>query len=113
MPSPLHLVAHRATRRFLNFRLGWQLLRHPGVPTGKKVLAVLVGLGVTGALVACEIPLEGVLGLLAPGVGFVADVAIDGAEVFILPVLIATALMPYMARVPVNQPLPTPGSAPR
>lgn len=41
--------------------------------------------------------LEGVLAFLVPVVGVAGDVAIDGAEAVLGPVLVATLLLPYLA----------------
>ncbi|MHB8637634.1 MAG: hypothetical protein ACYC96_14295 [Fimbriimonadaceae bacterium] len=98
MPSPLHLLGHRAARRFLNFKLGWQLFRDPRVPVYTKALALSVGALVTVLLMVCEIPLEGLLGLLIPFAGFAADVMFDGAELILFPLLIAMAILPYLVK---------------
>jgi hypothetical protein len=98
MPSPLHLLGHHAARRFLNFKLGWQLFRSPSVPVYKKGTALLIGVAVTVVLIALEVPLEGLLGLLAPFVGVAADLMIDGAEMLLVPLLIAMAILPYMVK---------------
>ena len=98
MPSPLHLIGRHAARRFLNFRLGWQLFRDPRVSVAKKGAAVSIGIIITLLLIVCEVPLEGLLGLMAPLVGVAADVLVDGAELVLLPLIIAMAILPYMAR---------------
>ena len=98
MPSPLHLIGHHAARRFLNFKLGWQLFRDPQVHMYKKGAALLLGAAITLLLIACEVPLGVLLGFLAPVVGIAADVMIDGAEMVILPLLIATAILPYLVK---------------
>ena len=94
----MHLIGHHAARRFLNFPLGWQLMRDPRVQVSKKAAAVTAGLLITLALLVCEVPLEGVLGLIAPVVGFGADLMIDGAEIALFPLLISLAILPYLVK---------------
>ena len=98
MPSPLHLIGHHAARRFLNFKLGWQLFRDPQVSVVKKGTALLIGAAITILLIVCEVPLGVLLGLLAPVVGVAADLMIDGAEMVLLPLLIAMAILPYLVK---------------
>jgi hypothetical protein len=43
------------------------------------------------------LPFESVFTLLAPVAGAAGDIVIDGAEAVIIPVLVATVLMPYLA----------------
>jgi hypothetical protein len=105
MPSPIHLIGHHAARRFLNFRLGWQLMRDPRVQVGKKAAALMAGLLITLTLLVCEVPLEGLLGLIAPIVGLGADLMIDGAEIVLFPLLISLAILPYLVREPVMIPI--------
>ena len=50
-----------------------------------------------GFIELLEIPLEGVLAVLLPGVGAAGDIAVDGVEAVVVPVLVATLLMPYLA----------------
>jgi hypothetical protein len=98
MPTPLHFIAHKSARRFLNIRLGWQFMRDPNVPVIKKIAALGIGVTLTLVLMALEVPLEGILALIAPLVGAAADIAIDGAEMVILPLLLALAILPMLHR---------------
>ena len=78
----MHLIGHHAARRFLNFKLGWQMFRDPQVPIYTKAAALSVGAVITILLMICEIPLEGLLGLLSSCSASIAvsDVMFDGAE---------------------------------
>jgi hypothetical protein len=81
----------------LDLRLGVALLRDRRVPTGTKALAFAVGLGFFLLLQAAEVPVEGMiavaLGVL--GVGF--DIALNGAEFLVGPLLLTAALLPHVA----------------
>jgi hypothetical protein len=52
---------------------------------------------VAGLIELLQIPVESVLALVLPVVGAAGDVALDGAEAVVLPVLVATLLMPHLA----------------
>ena len=56
-----------------------------------------VGLAVMGIIQLLQVPFESVLAFVLPGVGAAGDVAVDGVEAVVLPVLVATLLMPYLA----------------
>ena len=58
-------------------------------PFGLKFLSLIIGIGATGLLMFFEFPLEGVLAAVLPVLGLVADFAVDGLEVLLVPVLIA------------------------
>jgi hypothetical protein len=60
-------------------------------------MALGAGLVVMGAIQMLQIPLESVLAFVLPGVGAAGDVALDGAEAVVVPVLVATLLMPHLA----------------
>jgi hypothetical protein len=72
------------------------MMRDPRVPITKKVAALGVGIGVTVMLLILQIPLEGILSIVAPFIGLAADVAIDGLEVVALPFLLALAMLPLI-----------------
>jgi hypothetical protein len=81
----------------MNAPLGYALLRDRRVSLRPKLVALGVGLAVLGFVELLQIPLESLLALVLPGVGAAGDIAIDGAEAVIVPVLVATLLMPYLA----------------
>jgi hypothetical protein len=81
----------------MNAHLGYALLRDRRVSLHPKLLALGVGLAVVGVIELLQIPLEGALAFFLPIVGAAGDVALDGAEAVIIPVLVATLLMPHLA----------------
>ena len=81
----------------MNAPLGYALLRDRRVSFRPKVVALGAGLAVAGVIEVLQIPVESVLALFLPIVGAAGDVALDGAEAVIVPVLVATLLMPYLA----------------
>jgi hypothetical protein len=89
--------AHRDRQARMNIPLGYALLRDSRVGLRPKLIALGVGVAVTGLVELLQLPFESVFALLAPVVGAAGDIALDGAEVVILPVLVATALMPRLA----------------
>jgi hypothetical protein len=81
----------------MNAPLGYALLRDRRVPVRAKCVALAVGLAVMGIIQLLQVPFESVLAFVLPGVGAAGDVAVDGVEAVVLPVLVATLLMPYLA----------------
>jgi hypothetical protein len=81
----------------MNAPLGYALLRDRRVSLRPKLVALGVGLAAAGLIELLQIPLESVFALVLPVVGVAGDVAVDGAEAVIIPVLVATLLMPYLA----------------
>jgi hypothetical protein len=81
----------------MNMPLGYALLRDRRVSVRSKLIALTVGLTVTGLVELLQLPFESVFALLVPVAGAASDIVIDGAEVVIIPVLVATVLMPYLA----------------
>jgi hypothetical protein len=81
----------------MNAPLGYALLRDRRVSLRPKFVALGVGLLVMGIIQLLQIPFESILAFVLPGVGAAGDVAVDGAEAVIVPVLVATLLMPYLA----------------
>jgi hypothetical protein len=93
-------IAHSPGRDILikmNAALGYALLRDRRVSLRPKLVALGVGLAAVGFIELLEIPLESVLALLLPAVGAAGDIAVDGVEAVVVPVLVATLLMPYLA----------------
>jgi hypothetical protein len=81
----------------MNIHLGYTLLRDRRISVRSKLIALTVGLAITGLVELLQLPFESVFALLAPVAGAAGDIVIDGAEVVIIPVLVATVLMPYLA----------------
>ncbi|HWD41064.1 MAG TPA: hypothetical protein VG944_19605 [Fimbriimonas sp.] len=94
-----HAVArHAHDRGWLDLRGGFRLLTDRRVSIGPKLASLGIGIAVTAALELFEVPLEAVVAVLLPLVGPVLDLAIDGAEFVLIPLLVASALMPRFAR---------------
>jgi hypothetical protein len=89
------LLAHRLSG-YLDISYGRRLFLDRSVPVKTKMAAMAVGCAATAGLVALEIPLESVMGILLPFVGEVLDVLVDGIEVIVLPMLIASAALPHL-----------------
>lgn len=83
--------------QILDAKLGWTLLRDKRVPMGKKALALALGAGATAALLAAELPLNALVALILPGIGFGLDAIMDSAEVVVGPVLFASLVLPHLA----------------
>ncbi|HYY30240.1 MAG TPA: hypothetical protein VE860_20020 [Chthoniobacterales bacterium] len=81
----------------MNAPLGYALLRDRRVSLRPKLAALGMGLAAAGLMELLQIPLESLFALVLPVVGIAGDVTLDGAEAVVLPVLVATLLMPYLA----------------
>lgn len=90
------LLHHGAKRSRLDIRAGFALARDATTPVSAKLLALAIGAAVTVLMIAFEVPLEGLLGLLIPFVGEAIDLVFDGLEVVVLPVLIGAAVLPLL-----------------
>jgi hypothetical protein len=80
----------------MNVPLGYALLRDRRVSIRSKLLALAGGVALTGMVELLQLPLESVFAFLLPLAGAATDIVIDGAELVVLPVLVATVLMPYL-----------------
>ena len=60
-----------------------------------------------------ELPLEGVLAAILPLIGITGDVALDGVEAVVGPVIIATILLPYLVPPPLVQQIQAEGERTR
>ena len=98
----LNKVVHNHIKEggMFDIRLGYALLRDRRVALSTKLLALAIGAGLTGLLVSMEFSLEAVVAFLLPFVGLVLNVAVDGIEVLICPVLVAVLLLPMLAANP-------------
>ena len=81
----------------MNMTLGYALLRDRRVPIRTKLIALGIGAAGVGAFELIQLPVEGVVAALLPLIGAAGDLALDGAEAVIGPVLIATLLLPHLA----------------
>ena len=81
----------------MNMTLGYALLRDRRVPIRTKLIALGIGAAGVGAIELLQLPVEGVVAALLPLIGAAGDLALDGAEALIGPVLIATLLLPHLA----------------
>lgn len=68
-------------------------MRATDTPFGLKIGSLILGLLGTALLLACEIPLETVLAAALPVFGLVGDLAIDGLEFILVPLLIACSML--------------------
>lgn len=91
--------AHR--RGWLNFRLGFALMRDRRVPILTKLAALASGVTLTAILIAIEFPLESLLGVLVPFLGAGLDLIVDGLEVVALPLLLSSLIIRWMAPKPI------------
>lgn len=81
----------------LDFGLGIALLRDRRVPITAKGLALLLGAGVTAAVIALELPLEGLIAFLVPFIGLAGDAVLDGLEAIAGPVLFGALFLIRLA----------------
>ena len=81
----------------MNMTLGYTLLRDRRVPIRTKLIALGIGAAGVGAIELLQLPIEGVVAALLPFIGAAGDLALDGAEAIIGPVLIATLVLPHIA----------------
>ena len=81
----------------LDVRFGFALMKDGRVPLRSKLMAVLLGAGVTALVEGFEVPVEVVFAALLPILGAAGDVVMDGAEAVAGPILMGTLLLPYLA----------------
>ena len=81
----------------VNLALGYTLLRDRRVSIRAKLIALGIGAAVIGAVEMLQLPIEGVLAAFLPFIGAAGDLALDGAEAIIGPVLIASMVLPRLA----------------
>ena len=67
-------------------------------------MALGIGAACIGALELLQLPLEAVLAGILPLIGITGDIAFDGAEAVVGPVIIATMLLPYLVPPPLVPP---------
>ena len=90
-------VAQGGLQKAFDWRLGMKLMRDGRVPARYKVQAGVLGLLALIALEVLELPIQAALWAFLPLIGFAADFAIDGLELMVVPFLIATVALPFIA----------------
>lgn len=90
-------VGHAQNQGWLDVRLGFALLKDRRVPAVTKLAALGLGLAMTLALEALEVPLEGVFAALVPLLGIALDIVVDGVELLALPFLFGAIFITHMA----------------
>ena len=83
--------------RLVDLGLGLALLRDGRIPVRTKAMAMAIALGLTTGMVALEIPLEGLLAVAVPMLGFAVDMFADGAEETVGTLLICALILPHFA----------------
>jgi hypothetical protein len=76
--------------------LGYALLRDQRVSVRAKLIALGAGAAVITVLELLQIPFETMVAALLPFVGVPGDLALDGAEAVIGPILVACLLLPRL-----------------
>jgi hypothetical protein len=103
-----HAATHAAVKRYARnggrsrTQYGLALFKDPTVPFGSKFLAIATGFALTGILMLLQVPFEIVIGLIIPF--FLDEAAMlmaNGLELLLLPVLIASLVLPRLAPRPV------------
>jgi hypothetical protein len=79
--------------------LGYALLRDQRVPMRAKLIALGAGAAFITVLELLQIPFETIVAALLPFVGVPGDLALDGAEAVIGPILVACLLLPRLTPV--------------
>jgi hypothetical protein len=87
----------------MNMRLGYALLRDRRVPVRTKLIALGIGAASVGCIELLQLPVEGVVAALLPFIGAAGDLALDGAEAIVGPLLIATLILPHLAPAQIVQ----------
>jgi hypothetical protein len=78
-------------------RLGLKLLRDRRVPIKSKLIALGIGAATVAGIELLQLPAESIMAALLPFVGVAGDLAVDGAEAVIGPIVIATLVLPKIA----------------
>ena len=94
---PKAVVGHAHRKGWIDLKLGYALLRDKRVSILTKLAALATGVTLTAVLIAMVVPVEGILALFAPFLGFVLDFAIDGIEFVLFPLVIASIVIRWLA----------------
>ncbi len=99
-------AVHQAVARqsgsggMLDIKLGMALLRDRRVSVFTKLLALGIGAGLIALLIDMEVPMEALLALFLPLIGFALDGIADTLEAVIGPFVIAALLLPHLVPAP-------------
>ena len=114
----IHLLRREATQRVgasktLDWRVGVRLWGDSRVPMTAKFQAIALGLIGLTLLNVLQIPLDALLIWLLPLVGLVVDFAWNGLELLVVPFVISTLALPFLAprelSAPQTVPIPPDG----
>lgn len=86
----------------MSMQLGYALLRDRRISIRAKLIALGIGAAVMGLIEVLQIPFESAAFVL-PVIGITGDVAIDGAESVVGPVVVAMLVLPHIAPSPIVQ----------
>lgn len=81
----------------LNMKLGFALLKDRRIGVWPKFVSLAIGGAIAAGIVALEIPLEAILAIVLPGLGLALDYVADGMEAVVVPFLLASLLLPFIA----------------
>ena len=95
--APKAALGQAHSHGWIDLKLGLALLRDQRVSVLAKLASVASGVGLTAVMIALEVPLEGIIGALLPILGIMFDVAFDGIEFLILPVVIGSIVIRWFA----------------
>ena len=98
---PKAAVKHAHKHGWLDLRLGYALLRDKRVSIGVKLASLGIGLALTVGLFLLEVPLEAVIGTVLPLLGLALDFTFDGIEFVVVPVVVASLVIRWLAPKPV------------
>lgn len=96
-------VAHLAARRYmgegkpLDLRLGITLFKDKRVPVAAKMAALMLGTATMMLWNLLELPVEALIALLLPFIGFAFEVAWNGAETLNGAILFSGFILPHVA----------------
>ncbi|MBV9866057.1 MAG: hypothetical protein JO316_11955 [Abitibacteriaceae bacterium] len=104
-----HRMFHKAVAQHTNHggvldvQLGFAMLRDRRVPLTSKLMALALGAVGVAVLINLELPLQALLALMLPILGFAGDFVIDGVEGVVGPFVLASLLLPHLAPEPITQ----------
>lgn len=99
MSLPIAPAPIRKLNVFLRIKRGLSLFWDRGIANSLKWRSVALGIAIALLIILVELPGEFLLDLLLPGLGVLATLPLDGAELVILPFLIAALQLDKMVKV--------------
>ena len=75
-------------------------MRDPQVKASTKLLSLGLGLLLTCLLELCQVPLETVLAVFLPFIGWGLELMVDGIELVILPLVFGAIVLNWLVRQP-------------